>query len=57
MHVEPQWANMHLLPPLIDDKQGEPKMTLRLTALVKQVAKLHDIVIRACHCAEDFTHR
>jgi hypothetical protein len=48
---------MHLLPPLIDDKQGEPKMTLRLTALVKQVAKLHDIVIRACHCAEDFTHR
>jgi hypothetical protein len=35
IHVEPQWANMHLLPPLIDKKQGEPKMTLCLAALVK----------------------
>jgi hypothetical protein len=27
MYVQPQWVNMHLLPPLIDNKRGEPKMT------------------------------
>jgi hypothetical protein len=32
-------------------------MTLRLTALVKQVAELHDTGLQACHCAEEFTHR
>jgi hypothetical protein len=57
MHVQPQWANMHLLPSLIDDKWGEPKMTPHLAALVKWVAKLHDSGLRACHCAEEFTLR
>jgi hypothetical protein len=56
MHVEPQWANMHLLLLLIDDKRGEPKMTPRLTTLVKRVAELHNISLRACHCDEEFTH-
>jgi hypothetical protein len=55
MHVESQWVNMHLLPPLIDKKQGEPKMTLRLTALVKRVAKLRDASLRVCHYADEFT--
>jgi hypothetical protein len=57
MHVEPQWANMHLLLLLINDKRGEPKMTPRLTTLVKRVAELHNIGLRACHCDEEFTHR
>jgi hypothetical protein len=38
----PQWSNKHLLPPHIDDKRGEPKMTPCLAALVKRVAELHD---------------
>jgi hypothetical protein len=25
IHVAPQWANRHMLPPLIDNKQREPK--------------------------------
>jgi hypothetical protein len=57
MHVQPQWANMHLLPPLIDDKRGEPKMTLRLAALLKWVAKLRDSDLWVCHCAKEFTLR
>jgi hypothetical protein len=36
MHVEPQWANMQLYPPLVDKKQGEPKMTPRRVALVSR---------------------
>jgi hypothetical protein len=59
MHVEPQWMHRHLLPPThthIHKKQGEPEMTLHLTALVKQVAKVCDASLRACHCAEEFTH-
>jgi hypothetical protein len=55
MHVEPQWVNKHLLPLLIDDKRGEPKMAPRLTALVKQLAELHDTDVRACHCTEELT--
>jgi hypothetical protein len=46
---------MHLLPPLIDDKRGEPKMTPCLAALVKWVAEAHDSGLRACHCAVEFT--
>jgi hypothetical protein len=57
MHVEPQWANRHMLPPLVIDKRGEPKMTPRLTTLVKHVVELHDIGLRGCHCVEEFTHR
>jgi hypothetical protein len=53
--VEPQWVNMHLLPPLIDDNWGESKMTPRLTVLVKQVAELRDTSLWTCHCAEEFT--
>jgi hypothetical protein len=57
MHIEPQWANKQLLPLLIDDKRGEPKMTPYLTALVKRVAELRDASLWVCHCAEQFTHR
>jgi hypothetical protein len=46
---------MHLLPSLIDKKRGEPKMTLRLAALVRQVAELRDFGLRVCHCVEEFT--
>jgi hypothetical protein len=52
IHVPPQWANKHLLPPLIDNKRGEPKMTLRLAALVKRVGELPDAGLRACHYVE-----
>jgi hypothetical protein len=55
MHVQPQWANMYLLLLLIDKKRGEPKMTPRLVALVKQVTELHESGLRACHYAEEFT--
>jgi hypothetical protein len=57
MHVQPQWANKHLLPPLIDDKRGESKMTPRLAALVKRVAELRDSNHRAHHYVEEFTLR
>jgi hypothetical protein len=55
MHVQPQWENMHLLPPLIDDKRGKTNMTPRLAALVKRMAELRDSSLCAHHCAEEFT--
>jgi hypothetical protein len=55
MHVAPQWVNRHFLPPLINNMRGEQKMTPRLTALVKRVAKLHDVGFQACHYVEEFT--
>jgi hypothetical protein len=56
MHTAPQWTNKHLLPPHIDDKQREPKMTPCMQqALVNRVAELHQAGLRACHCAEEFT--
>jgi hypothetical protein len=54
MHVLPQWSNKHLLPPHIDDKQGEPEMTPLLATLVKWVIELCSTSLRACHCAEEF---
>jgi hypothetical protein len=57
MHVPPQWANRHLLPPLIDNKRGEQEMTLHVAALVKWVVALHNAGLQACHYAEDFTLR
>jgi hypothetical protein len=50
-------VNKHLLPLLIDDQQGEPKVTPRLAALVKRVTELHSASIWACHCTEEFTLR
>jgi hypothetical protein len=55
MHVQPQWVNKHLFPSFIDDKQSEPKMMLRLVALVKRVAELHETGLWACHCSEELT--
>jgi hypothetical protein len=55
MHVQPQWAGKHLLPPLIDKKWKEPKTTPCLIALVRRVAKLCDTGLWACHCAEELT--
>jgi hypothetical protein len=57
MHVEPQWANKQLYSPLVDKKQGEPKMTSRLATLVKRVAELHAAGLQARHCVEEFTLR
>jgi hypothetical protein len=57
MHVAPQWANKHLLPSLIHNKRGELKMTHRMAALVKRVAKLRDAGLRACNCIKEFTLR
>jgi hypothetical protein len=55
MHIQPQWVNRHLLPPLIDDERGEPKMAPRLAALIKQVAELYDSDLHARHCVDEFT--
>jgi hypothetical protein len=55
MHILPQWSNKHRLLPHIKDKRGELEMAQRLAALIKQVAKLCDIGLRACHCAKEFT--
>jgi hypothetical protein len=57
MHVQPQWVNMHLLPPLIDDKRGEPKMTPHLASLVKRVVELCHSGLWARHCAGELTLR
>jgi hypothetical protein len=54
MHVPPQWANRHMLSPLINNKRGKPEMTPCLTALVKKAAELHDVSLRAYHCVEEF---
>jgi hypothetical protein len=42
MHVTPQWANKPLLPPLIDNKQGEQELASCLAALVKRVIELRN---------------
>jgi hypothetical protein len=55
MHVLPQWVKKHLLPLHINDKRGEPKMTLRLAPLVNWVTELYKADLRACHCVEEFT--
>jgi hypothetical protein len=57
MHIEPQWMNKHLLPPLIKDKRREQKVTPRLAALVKWVTELRNAGLQACHCVEEFTLR
>jgi hypothetical protein len=57
MHVEPQWVNKLLFPPLVKDKWGEPLMTPCLAALVKRVSELREAGLKAHHCAEEFTIR
>jgi hypothetical protein len=57
MHVCPQWANKHLLLPLINNKRGKPEMTPHVSALVKRVAELRDAGLQACHCTEEFIIR
>jgi hypothetical protein len=49
--------NKHLLPPHVEDKWKEPKMTLRLKALVKRVTELRQAGLEECHRAEEFTLR
>jgi hypothetical protein len=46
-----------VVPPLVNKKRGEPKMTSRMAALVKWVAELCTVGLRACHCVEEFTLR
>jgi hypothetical protein len=57
MHIQPQWVKRHLLPLLIDKKQGESKMIPCLAALVKRVAELHDSDLWVRHYVEEFTPR
>jgi hypothetical protein len=57
MHVEPQWVNRQLYRPFIYMKQGEPKMTSCLIALIKRVAELRGASLKACHCIEEFILR
>jgi hypothetical protein len=45
---------MLLFPPIIKDKWNEPPMNDRLIALVKYVAELHEVRLKACHCIEEF---
>jgi hypothetical protein len=53
MHIPPQWVNRHLFPPLIDNKIGESKMTLRLAMLVKWVEELCDVGFWVCPRLDD----
>jgi hypothetical protein len=41
-------------PSIIKDKRNEPLMNNRLSALVKRVAKLREVELRACHCVKEF---
>jgi hypothetical protein len=50
-------VNKLLFPPLVKDKWGEPPMIPRLATLVKQVAELCKVGLKACHCAEEFILR
>jgi hypothetical protein len=43
-----------MFPPIIKDKQNEPPMNDRLTALVKQSAELLEVGLKACHYVEEF---
>jgi hypothetical protein len=54
MHKPALWGNKFLFPPIIKDKRNEPSMNDRLTALVKRVAKLHEVGLKAWHCIEEF---
>jgi hypothetical protein len=53
MHKPALWGNRQLFPPIIKDKQNEPLMNDRLTALVKHVAELHEAGLKACHYVEE----
>jgi hypothetical protein len=48
-------VNNLLLPPFIKDKWGESVMTPRLAALIKRVAELHEVGLKAYHYGEEFT--
>jgi hypothetical protein len=54
MHKPTSWGNKLLFPSIIKDKLNESPMNDRLTALVKRVAELHKVVVKACHCVEEF---
>jgi hypothetical protein len=46
-----------VVPSLVDKKRGESKMTPCLAALVKWVAELYIVGLRACHYVEEFILR
>jgi hypothetical protein len=54
MHKPAPWGNKLLFPPIIKDKWNDPSMNDRLTALVKRVAELHEVGLKACHCVKEF---
>jgi hypothetical protein len=55
IHVQSKWANKLLFPPFVKDKRGESAMMSCLAALIKQVAKLREARLKACHCLKEFT--
>jgi hypothetical protein len=54
VHKPALWGNKFMFPPIIEDKRNEPLMNDCLTALVKRVAKLREVRLKACHCIEEF---
>jgi hypothetical protein len=56
MHNTALWVNKLSSPPPpnVKDKQKEPRTVAHLSALVKQVAKLHEDNQKVCHCTEEF---
>jgi hypothetical protein len=54
MYKPMSWGNRIMFPPIIKDKQNEPPMNDRLTALVKQSAELLEVGLKACHYVEEF---
>jgi hypothetical protein len=43
------------VPPVRQRQSGQATMMSRLAALVKRVAGLHGVRLKACDCAEEFT--
>jgi hypothetical protein len=54
MHTPAAWGNKLMFPPIIKDKQKEPPMNDRLSALVKCMAELREAGLKACHCVKEF---
>jgi hypothetical protein len=43
-----------MFPPVVKAQRTEPLMNAHLAALVKRVAELHRVRLKACHCVEEF---
>jgi hypothetical protein len=54
MHEPVPSVNKLLFPLDVTDKRNLMWMSARLSALVKQIAELRDVGLKACHCAKEF---